>query len=200
MLLSCATLSTSLFNPASKVFILFLQVTIPFVWNVIPLPPPPALAFQTCGSLSFKSLKFFRRPTSACLFPFEHSTQCESQVYACSCAFGLCPITRKTSPDLEGHFSAKRVCLPRTAKVSLHQGPRGGRGRQARCSLGIVVKAAQRRRGREIARSVRETVTRCERQEAKASTYLDLGPHAGAPDTRGGEQRGGKCQPPQEKP
>lgn len=127
MLLSCATLPTSLFNPASKVFILFLQVTIPFVWNVIPLPPPPALAFQTCGSLSFKSLKFFRRPTSACLFPFEHSTQCESQVYACSCAFGLCPITRKTSPDLEGHFSAKSL-PPQDGKSLAPPGtPRGKR-------------------------------------------------------------------------
>lgn len=109
------------------------------------------------------------------------------------------PLPAKLHQIWRGTFPP-RVCLPRTAKVSLHQEPRGGRGRQARCSLGIVVKAAQRRRGREIARSVRETVTRCERQEAKASTYLDLGPHAGAPDTRGGEQRGGKCQPPQEKP
>lgn len=99
-------------------------------------------------------------------------------------------------------FSAKCSRAPQGDATLATERPCAGRGRQAQCGLGVVVKAGQRRRGCEtvILRNVPGIITRCERQEEEPNAYLDPGSHAGAPDTRGGEQREEKCQRPHEMP
>lgn len=63
-----------------------------------------------------------------------------------------------------------------------------GSGRQARCSLGVVVKAAPKRRSRRSGHSMQHS---CENYPAVTveNTYLYPGFHAGAPDTQEGQQR-----------
>lgn len=125
-------------------------------------------AFQRVDSLSFKArLKFLSRLFF--FFLFQHSTQFESRVYICSCAFWLCSLTRNTSPDLGDFFSHREStssmqhCFHPTRPLPRPR-PRteSGRGRPARCNLGVVVKATQRHRGwkTEIQRSVHGAVTR----------------------------------------
>lgn len=74
--------------------------------------------------------------------------------------------------------------------------------RRARCSLGIVVPDAEEDATArlEFDTTFMGKLCGCECQKGKDNTYLDQGSHAGAPDTRWGEQRGGKCLQPHEKP
>lgn len=136
-----------------------------FVWNVFRLfkgliPYHLNLGLNSSAGLPHVSL-----------FPFEHSTQFESPVYVCSCAFCLLfPYTQnfQIKGDFFSHLqstsSMKRESrFPPTRPLP---GPRSrpgsGRGRPARCNLGVVVKAAQRHRGWEtgIQCSVHGAVTR----------------------------------------
>lgn len=87
--------------------------------------------------------------TSPRLFPFELSTQPDSDCLFL-CFLPLPPYTQNCTSE-EGHTFGQDQTASRGRRKTLLGGPGAGRGRRRRCSLGIVVKAAQRLRGRETA-------------------------------------------------
>lgn len=84
-----------------------------FVWNVFRLfkgliPYHLNLGLNSSAGLPHVSL-----------FPFEHSTQFESPVYVCSCAFCLCSLTLKTSPDQGRLFQPPAINFLNAAGILL---------------------------------------------------------------------------------
>ena len=138
---------------------------------------------------------FLGRPTShhPVHFRLSISTQLEGGVCVCPWALCVSLLTRKTS-DLQGHFLAEWGLPLQGLRELAPAGPgAAGRRTQARCSPGVVVNA-----GTYASRS--GALPRCECQEEKVNTHLGPGSPSEVPGTRGGAQRGGKCQRPHEMP